>query len=176
MNSVIKIKLPTKDYSIRVLRSQDEEIVQLLCERCLDYFEIVEGRPPEKDAGHEILNDLPEGKDFKDKHVFGCFNESDKLIAVVDIIEDYPVKGEWIIGLLMIDPEERGKGLGKALHEYIRDYVLVNGADKLRIGVVEGNEKAYRFWSALGYYEVKRITMKNGNKDNIVVVMNLLVP
>jgi ribosomal protein S18 acetylase RimI-like enzyme len=175
MNSERKFKLLENDYFIRILGAEDEETLQHLCERCMDYYEIVEGRLPEKDAGHEILNDLPPAKEFKDKHVLGCFNENNILIAVIDIIADYPDQGEWIIGLLMIDPKERGRGLGKVLHEFIKSYVLMHKADKLRIGVVLENIKAYSFWKSLGYYKIKRVNMRCGNKDNDVVVMNLLL-
>lgn len=170
-----EIRLSNQNYSIKALHVKDEEIVQHLCEKCLDYFEVVEGGLPGKEAGHAILNDLPPDKSYSDKHVFGCFNEGGTLIAIVDIVSDYPSKGEWIIGLLMIDIAERGKGLGKTLHEYAKDYALMYGANKLRIGVVEENRKAYSFWSSLGYHEIKKVNMKNGNKDNTVVVMNLLV-
>jgi GNAT superfamily N-acetyltransferase len=173
MNSQSKIKILDNNYFIRMLHVEDETILQHLCESCLDYFEIVEGRFPEKDAGREILNDLPPGWTFKDKRIFGCFNEQDSLIGVIDILADYPDKGEWIIGLMMIDPSERGKGLGKLLHEFIKDYVLKYKADKLRIGVVEENTKAAVFWKSLGYFEVKRVNMSYGNKDHVVVVMNL---
>lgn len=78
-----------------------------------------------------------------------------------------------MIGLLMIDPKERGKGLGKVLHKFIKDYVLMHKADKLRIGVVEENTNATGFWKSLGYDEIKRVNMSYGYKDNVVVVMNL---
>lgn len=160
-------------YSIRVLRIEDEQLLQHLCERCTDYFEIIEGRFPEKDASLEIIRDLPPGWEPKNKHVFGCFNEQNLLIAVMDILADYPVKDEWIIGLLMIDPTERKRGLGKLLHKFIMDYALKNKADKLRIGVALENTKAYSFWKSLGYYEIKKVDMTYGNKDHVVVVMNL---
>ena len=175
MNSESKFKLLENDYFIKMLHVEDATIVQHLCERCIDYFEIVEGRLPEKEAGLDILNDLPPEKESKDKRVFGCFNEHHFLIAVIDILADYPDKGEWIIGLLMIDPKERGKGLGKVLHEFIKDYVLMYKADKLRIGVAQENTKVYSFWKSLGYDEIKRVNMRYGNKDNVVVVMNLRV-
>lgn len=175
MNSKYKLDHLKNDYSIRMLNIEDEEIIQHLFESCIDYFEIVEGRHPEKGAALELLKDLPPGWESKDKRVFGCFNEHKALVALIDILADYPVKGEWIIGLLMIDPEKRGQGLGRLLHEFIKDYALINNADKLRIGVVKENTKAYAFWKGLGYDEVKKANMRYGNKDHVVVVMNLLI-
>lgn len=173
MNIESKFKLLENNYYIKLLGAVDEEILQHLCESCIDYYEIVEGRPPEKNAGHEILNELPPGWESKDKRVFGCFNELNLLTAVIDILADYPNKGEWMIGLLMIHPKERGTGLGKVLHEFIKDYVLMYKAHKLRIGVILENTNAIGFWKSLGYDEIKRVNMSYGYKDNVVVVMNL---
>lgn len=173
MNSESKLTRLENNYSIRILDIEDEYIIQHLCERSIDYFEIVEGRHPEKKAGLDILIDLPPGWEPKDKQVFGCFNENNLLVAVIDILANYPDKGEWIIGLLLIDPKERRQGLGKLLHKFIKDYALMSMADKLRIGVVEENAKAYAFWKDLGYHEVKRVNMTYGNKNHVVVVMNL---
>ena len=108
------------EYNIRLLSGDDEIDVQALCERCSDFSELIEGRPPEKDAGKSILFDLPPDKELKDKYVFGVYKENDILIAVIDIIKDYKIAGEWMIGLLMIDPSERGNSLGRKLHDLIK--------------------------------------------------------
>jgi hypothetical protein len=62
------------EYNIRLLTGKDEPDVQDLCERCSDFFELTEGRPPGKDAGNLIL-----------------------------------------------DPNVRGSGLGRRLHDFIKD-------------------------------------------------------
>ena len=163
------------EYTIRRLSGEEETDVQALCERCSDFFELIEGRPPEKDAGKGILFDLPPGKELQDKYVIGVYKEKDDLIAVIDLVKDYKVPGEWIIGLLMIDPRERGNGLGRALHDLIINWVSEENGRKLRIGVVEENRRAYRFWCEMGYGEVDRVKSTYGNKDHIVIVMNVSI-
>ena len=163
-------------YNIRLLSGNDESDVQALCERCADFSELIEGRPPEKDAGHSILFDLPPGKELNDKYVFGIYKENEEneiLIAVIDMIKDYKVTGEWIIGLLMIDPSERENGLGRTLHDLIKAWVSQENGVKLRIGVVEENQKGYKFWCEMGYAEVDRAKSTYGNKEHTVIVMNL---
>ena len=160
------------EYTVRILSKEDENVVQGLCERCLDFFILTEDRYPEKGAGHEILFDLPPDKELKDKFVFGVYKEGTRLVAVVDLLKDYKQAGEWVIGLLMIDPVERGKGLGVRIHEFIRDTVVRHQAHTLRIGVVEDNKKAFNFWSKLGYSEKSRVNARYGNKNNVVIVMN----
>jgi len=90
-----------QEYNIRLLSGDDETDVQDLCVRCSDFFELSEGRPPEKDAGKNLLFDLPPGKTMKDKFVFGVYKKN-VLIAIIDIVKDYKATGEWIIGLFML--------------------------------------------------------------------------
>lgn len=166
------INLNIENYFLKLLTLQDEYTLQLLCERCSDYYSIVEGTFPDKNASLDILRDLPPNKSYDDKFVFGIFNDNARLVGVIDLVRNYPVEGEWIIGLLMIDPIERGKGLGKEVHNRIKEWALKSKAEKLRIGVVEDNEEAYHFWSKLGYLEIKRTNMRFGNKDKVVIIMN----
>lgn len=163
------------EYNIRLLSGDDEADVQDLCERCSDFSELIEGRQPEKDAGHNILFDLPPGKELKDRYVFGVYKENNVLIAVIHIVKDYKAAGEWIIGLMMLDPSERGNGLGRKLHELIKSWVSEEKGRTLIIGVVEENYRGYKFWREMGYVEVGRVKQTYGNKEHTVIVMNLLV-
>jgi len=167
-----KLIINDSEYSIRMLTGRDEADVQDLCERCSDFFELVEGRVPEKDAGDNILSDLPPGKELKDKYNFGVYKEN-LLIAVIDIVKDYKADKEWIIGLLMIDPGERGNGLGRKLHNLIKDWVSEEHGKLLRIGVVEENRRGYKFWREMGYAEIAKSEETYGNKEHTVIIMNL---
>jgi GNAT superfamily N-acetyltransferase len=167
-----KIISDNNDYTVKLLSCNDENSVQALCERCCDFSLLIEGRLPEKDAGHEILFDLPPDKDLKDKYVFGIYKENDYIIAVIDLIKDYKVPGEWTLGLMMIDPDERGNGLGRKLHEFVKAWVSESQGRVLRIGVVEENYRAHKFWIEMGYSEVDRVKAKYGNKEHIVIFMN----
>lgn len=159
-------------YFTKKLKQEDENTLQGLCERCSDYYTVVEGRNPSKEAAHEILTELPPNKEYKDKFVVGVCNQNAELVGVIDMVRDYPEKGEWMIGLLMIDPAERNNGLGRRIHQHLVEWASKSNGDKLRIGVVEGNHRAYFFWQKLGYEETKRVDMKVGDKENVVIVMN----
>lgn len=160
-----------ENYTVRLLDMDDIDDVQQLCMRCDDYFHIVEGMPPSEDAAQEILESLPPGKYKEDKFVAGIFNKDGRLAALADIVLDYPSMGTWILGLLLIDPGERNKGLGRSIHGGIMRWAATSGAKKLRIGVAEDNINALRFWTHLGYMEKDRVARRYGIKDNIVLVM-----
>jgi GNAT superfamily N-acetyltransferase len=50
-----------------------------------------------------------------------------------------------MIGLLLIDPAERGKGLGKRVHELLTEWAIKLGAKSFRIGVIENNHIGIKF-------------------------------
>jgi GNAT superfamily N-acetyltransferase len=167
-----------KDYSfsfdkilIRKLNIEDAGSLQKLCIRCTDFYILTEGMEPNIDSGNEILADLPPDKNYSDKAVLGVFNNKNVLVAVIDIVRNFPNEGEWILGLLLIDPSERGKGLGKKLHNIIKEIATKYNAKTLRLGVVEDNHKGHGFWHSLGYYEIDRVAKRYGIKDNTVIVM-----
>ncbi|HHY64973.1 MAG TPA: GNAT family N-acetyltransferase [Clostridiaceae bacterium] len=169
------ILLNNKQFAVRLLNSADENLVQDLCERCSDYYLLAEGRLPDKKAGHGILSDLPPGKESSDKFVYGVFNPDNVLVAVADIVRNYREEGEWMLGLLLIDPNERGSGLGRIIHEYIKNMVREQGGVKIRIGVLEDNIRAVKFWTGLGYSEVGRVRLTYGDKEHDVIIMNLVL-
>lgn len=159
-------------YLIRKLSIDDEQKIQKLCERSLDYFELVEGTHPDEYEARNILCDLPPNKSLEDKFVFGAFDNSGRLITVVDLIKDYKAIGEWIIGLMLIDPRERGFGLGRKVYDIIKEWISSSGGNMLRIGVVEDNINGYNFWLTLGFREREKVKMKFKLKEHIVIIMN----
>ncbi|SFG41532.1 Acetyltransferase (GNAT) family protein [Desulfotomaculum arcticum] len=167
-----KIKNANNEHLIRELSLKDEIDIQQLCIRCGDYFLIMEERIPDSNCGNEILNELPPNKAKKDKLVLGVYNDCARLIAVIDIIRGYKIEDEWTIGLMIIDPDERGKGLGEQINDFIKKIALESKAAILRLGVVEGNHRAYKFWTNIGYKEVGRVNKKFGDKEKTIFVMN----
>lgn len=163
--------MPLPDHT-RLLQPDDEDLVLDFFERCRAYFEDVEGRAPTSAVAHEILNGLPPGKRRDEKEVFGFFDEQGALIAFVDLVRDYPVEKEWIIGLFLIAPEHRRSGLSRRVHQFIETYISNNGGAVLRVAVLEINGPGRRFWEDLGYYEVKRVPYPRGESGTTAIVMN----
>lgn len=94
---------------------------------------------------------------------------------MVDIFKNYPHKGTWMIGLLLLSPSERNKKLGKIIHEEVKNYALIQGANSFRIGVLEQNIRGLKFWKSLGYKEVKYTIIKIGNKESNLNILNLII-
>ncbi len=164
------IRMNNRELSFRKIRVEDKNKVLNLFRECKDYFELTQGTIP--DDCDSFFYDLPPNKTIEDKYLYGVFDKN-LLVGAIDIISNYPKQGEWIIGLLLLHPNTRGIGLGKEIHNLIIKLVKKEGAEALRVGVVEQNKDALYFWHKIGYKQTK-ITeaRKFGIKESKVVLMN----
>lgn len=158
-------------YSLKRLGFEDSQILQDLCDRCAGNNNIIVGASRETNEGNAILKGIPQGKTYDDKYVIGIF-ENNLLIGVLDMVKDFPVKGELILGLLMFDPEVTGRGLRGKTHRCVIRWAKKEGFEKLRLDVDGDNRESYEFWKNIGYTETKRVNLKVKNNFREVVVMN----
>ena len=165
----------TNGCRLRQLSEHDIGTVQKLCEQCPDYFLLHEGAPVPATAAAEIFSALPPGKTQKDKFVFGVERPDGTLAGIVDLVRDFPEKGVWMLGLMLLTPEERGKGTGRTAHGALAQWAKALGAKLLRIGVVEENEGGALFWDALGYRKQKETVLELGTKTHTVNILTLQV-
>lgn len=160
-------------YKIKSLSTYDFNDVEKLCENCSDYYILVDGVLPTIKEVNEIFTDLPPNKSYEDKFVLGIFTNNDKLVGLVDLIRDFPTVGEWMLGLMIIDADERGNGLGTIAHKALNEWAISLGAKTFRIGVVQENYGALKFWTGLGYIKIKEVDMEFTAKKHTVDVMRL---
>lgn len=60
---------------------------------------------------------------------------------------------------ICVDENERGKHIGKALYEYVRDYARSIGCHHITLNVWEGNTAALSFYRNMGM-QVQKTTME----------------
>ena len=60
---------------------------------------------------------------------------------------------------ICVDENARGKHVGKALYEYVRDYAKSIGCNNITLNVWEGNEPALHFYRNMGM-QVQKTTME----------------
>ena len=156
------------------------QAVKDLNEKCSDYYLLHESEQPSEKHALEIFKALPPGKNYDDKFVIGIFKDNNgilkdknELIGIIDLVKNFPVDGEWMLGLLYIDPQERGKGLGKLVYQTLAQWAIKFGAKSFRIGVLEENYQGRNFWSSLGYQKIKESYKSSQQKIHIIHVMNV---
>lgn len=159
-------------YDIRRLGSDDAAIFQQLYERCSDYHELVEGAPTRPTPAKDDLAATPPGRLLDDKIVIGIF-DANTLVGVLDLFRDEPRPGEWWLGLLMLDPAVRSRGLGRRIVEAALPW---SGARVMWLGVLEANPRAERFWRSAGFAEVKRQDYRSDTgQPHRVILMRYIV-
>ncbi|MCR8746837.1 GNAT family N-acetyltransferase [Romboutsia lituseburensis] len=162
------------EYLIKPITSSNRYEVKYLYDLCSDYHIMCSG----KYATYEDVDSIfkySDRKTLEDSLTLGVYDKCNLLIGMVDIFKNYPQKGTWMIGLLLLSPNERNKKLGKIIHEEIKKYALTQGADTFRIGVLEQNIKGLKFWKSLGYQHVKSTTINMGDKKSNLNILKLIL-
>lgn len=150
-----------------VLRMTEENIAEIyaLCRNNTLYYHYC---PPfvTEDSIVSDMNALPPNKSVSDKYYVGYY-EGDKLIAVMDLIMDYPEESTAFIGFFMTDTCVQNKGVGSSIIEELCAALSQFGVSSIRLGWVKGNPQAEYFWHKNGFIE----TGATYDTDNYTVVV-----
>jgi GNAT superfamily N-acetyltransferase len=161
------------DYRAVELGTDDIPALQRFFEINPEYFLTVTGEPPTATEAHEEAQGAPlQGWSFTRKWLIGIVDETDSLVAMADVISDLLAPGVWHIGLMIVATRLHGRGVAQTLYGSLERWMHDSGAQWLRLGVVEGNARAARFWERQAFVEVrKRSGIEMGNRVNTVRVM-----
>lgn len=138
-----------------------------------EYFLAVSGQAAAPDEAEQELNGpLPEGWPYTKKWLLGFVDNSNTLIGMSNVVQDLLAPGVWHIGLFIVASSLHGSGIAQKLYHGLELWAHDNGASWLRLGVVQGNTRAEKFWGKLGYFEVRtRPGVQIGLQTNTVRVM-----
>ena len=137
------------------------------------YFLEVNGEPAGPNEAHEeIHGEFPTGWTFTKKWLVGYVDATNSLVAMANIVSDLLAPGVWHIGLLIVATPSHGTGLSQALYGSLESWARSNGAAWLRLGVVQGNARAERFWESAGFVQTRtREGVAMGKRTNTLRVM-----
>ncbi|MBI6547183.1 MAG: GNAT family N-acetyltransferase [Cyanobacteria bacterium NC_groundwater_1444_Ag_S-0.65um_54_12] len=156
---------------LALLEPEDGPILQALCENCTDYFELITGLPTAPSEAQSLFVALPEGKDYDDKVIVGLFDHQQRMIGVLDAIRGYPSPTTWYLGLLLFEPSQRQRGMGREAYLAFERWAAEAGAHRMRLGAVTQNPRGIRFWQQLGFTEVLKRRIKQGVLESECLVM-----
>ncbi len=143
-------------YFIKRLSKQDANILQPLYEQCKDFFILTDGLEPSPTAASEEFFDFPEGKTPEDVYIFGLFDKNQKLLGMIAGVEYYPNTQTWWIGLMMLTPEYRGKGLGTKFYKAFENWVATKGITQISLVVIKPNKLGLQFWQRMGFEVIRK--------------------
>lgn len=132
--------------------------LQKLLEACADFLTFQDEKPVQDQAAMELWNGAPEGVDQDKKVVFGIYaTQEHHLIGVFDLIKAYHDPETLSLGLLLLEPTSRNKGLGHSAYKSLEEWALNQHMVRIRLGVISTNEKGLSFWKSVGYIETGEI-------------------
>lgn len=143
------ISLLSSRYCVKRLTREDvPRIYALSCGNTLFY----KHHPPfvTEESICDDMDALPPGKGYEDKFYIGFF-DGDDLVAVMDLIRDYPEKQIAFIGLFMVDAQFQGKGVGTKIIQKCIQRFRILGFESVRLGVDIGNPQSFAFWRKNGF-------------------------
>ncbi|MBD5450407.1 MAG: GNAT family N-acetyltransferase, partial [Lachnospiraceae bacterium] len=140
----MNIKLLSNTFDVRRLSIEDTDLIyNLSCKNKIFY----QFHPPfvTRESIQEDIRALPAGKDYNDKYYIGFF-EKETLVAIMDLILDYPTKDTAFIGLFMMDFEYQNKNIGSKIISECTKCLKILGFHKIRLGVDKENPQSNAFW------------------------------
>lgn len=161
------------------LQQADLPLLQRFFEQNPDYFLAVNGQAPSSHEALDEFNDRPApALSFSAVYLLGFFDASGALAGTATVLSDLCATGVWHIGLLIVATARHGDGTAHQLYSGLEQWIRDQGAQWLRLGVVAGNARAERFWTRLGYAEVRQRgpTMMGRRSHMLRVMVKPLTP
>ena len=160
-------------FQASTLVASDVPVLQRFFEENPEYFLAVNGDPPRECEAREEFDDVPPAEmTFNEKWLIGFTEENGKFVGFAGILSDILAAHVWHIGIFIVATPLHGTGAALSFYQALESWMESNGARWIRLGVVEGNLKAERFWRKLGYGEVrKRTGIQMGSRTNTVRIL-----
>lgn len=134
----------------RLKMDEDLKAVEDLFIAATDYVQLETGAAPTDQTARDFFEDRPPG--IKDADVLHLgLAEDGALCGLLAMSFGYPEARDSYIGLLLLAPDARGAGRGKAAVEAATTIARMRGADRMLVAVLDANPKAQAFWSREGF-------------------------
>ncbi len=137
---------------LRLVKGEPDEMtaLQRVLEGAPAYAAMVTGLPVGQSDALSLITILPSGKQYEDKFVYGL-HVGGVMVGCADVIRGFPTGTTAHIGLLLVAESHQRLGIGGSSFEAICREALTWKCDTVRIGVLQENEAARRFWLKSGF-------------------------
>lgn len=145
----------------RRLALADAPLLQRFIAANPEYWQRVGDADPQPDEAEQELRSRPPPELSYREHLdLGFWREdmdaAPELIGFAIVDTDLALAGCWHIALFIVATRLHGQGLARRLYQGLEDWARAGGAQWLRLGVVQGNAPAERFWQRQGFVELRR--------------------
>ncbi|WP_299968788.1 GNAT family N-acetyltransferase [uncultured Roseobacter sp.] len=133
-----------------ITQAQHSEDALDLAIRAADYVTLEVGHIPDAAFIHGFFTAAPPGLGPQDLQHFAMMEET-AMAGMVCIAAGYEYPTDWWIGLMLLDPAFRGRGIGRVMLELIRGRAREAGVGALKLAVLEANTRGTKFWLREGF-------------------------
>ena len=155
---------------LKGIGEDDLRAIQTLFEACKDYFILMTGGSVTSASAHSLYIQLPEGKSYKDKHIFGFYEDSE-LMGVIDAILNYPDDRTLTLGLFLVDPKYKVIGMKNA-YKLLERWCMDQKVSKIRISAYEILEDEMKFWQEMGFQPTGQ-KIEDGDRAILIMAKSL---
>ncbi len=155
----------SSQYRVCKLSEQDIDSVLELCLGNPQYYHHCPPNPTRQSIARDMTA-LPPRTTYDDKYYLG-FRDGTKLVAVLDLILNYPNASTAFIGFFMVAAQHQKKGIGTSVVKEILECLWASGYEYTRLGYVKGNSQSEAFWHKNGFAETG---IETDTEDYTIVV------
>jgi GNAT superfamily N-acetyltransferase len=141
----------------RLDREADRALVSDLFARAADHVRLESGLAPSAATVTAFFDGCPPNRTPEDKILLGLQFQGRPLQGVLEILRGHPEPGDWYLGLLLLDPSARGRGIGRRVIDWLAASASHRGARRFLVCVLEENRKGRAFWAREGFVERRAI-------------------
>ncbi|WP_226780972.1 GNAT family N-acetyltransferase [Oceaniglobus trochenteri] len=136
--------------ALRALGAEDAALVAELQSDCADYIALETGQAPGPAHVAGFFDDAPPG--LSADQIFAmAICEGERPIGLLNWSQGYPETTDAYIGLLMLVPTARGRGIGGEVLSQVIRAARNRHCTRLLLCVFRDNPAALRFWQAHGF-------------------------
>lgn len=132
------------------IEPDDEPGLLKLFADCDDWFEATTGGPSGPGDVQSLFYVLPDGASFEDKRLF-TLRDEDQIVGVMDAVLRYPQPRSCAVGLFLVAPSHRRKGVATAVARVLLDEALAADLQQVTATVADGQPVGSQFLRSLGF-------------------------
>jgi GNAT superfamily N-acetyltransferase len=137
---------------LRLLDRSDSALIQPVFDACEDYALMQDGQPFGGTAAALEFDEVPPGISTDAKRIFVIDPAEGPPIGIIEGLCGYPSPNILFLGLMLIIPSARSRGIGASALAELEDYVRsVDDCAEIELAVLKVNEQALRFWQGRGF-------------------------
>lgn len=166
MKHNFKIEDLSSNYSVKQFTEKDIPEIYSLAKMNTTYYDYMKMKPTYENL-KEVITALPPNKSLEDKFFLGFYHDN-HLVAILDLILEYPNENTAFIGWFMMNKEMQHKGIGTKIITDIFLCLKQNNFFFVRLGYIKGNNESKRFWIKNGF---KPTGIETQDENYIIVVL-----